>query len=155
MRYAHRFVVKAPLAVVADFHRRSASMGAITPPPIRVRIHVAPETLQEGDRMDFTLWLGPLPIRWVAQIEQTTPNSFVDRQLSGPFATWVHRHTFTAVDDETTAVIDEVDATLHPNAFWKLIGVGMWLGLPLLFAYRGWKTRRILEKEPKKTLARS
>lgn len=154
MHYSHRFTVKAPLFLVADFHRRSNSMGAITPPPIRVRIHSAPKTLREGDRMDFTLGLGPVPVRWVAQIEQVTSHGFVDRQLEGPFATWVHRHTFVTIDEETTAVIDEVDATLHPNPFWKLVGLGMWLGLPILFAYRGWKTRRILEGE-KKALARA
>lgn len=149
MRYSHRFTVQAPLSAVADFHRRSESMGAITPPPIRARIHAAPEILKEGDRMDFTLWLGPFPIRWVAQIEQVTPEGFVDRQLVGPFTTWVHRHTFAAIDEETTVVIDEIDATLHPNWLWKLVGLGMWLGLPILFAYRGWKTRSILESPMK------
>ena len=41
MRYEHRFRVKAPLAAVADFHSRAASMPAITPPPIIVRMHRA------------------------------------------------------------------------------------------------------------------
>jgi len=152
VRYQHRFTVKAPLADVAKFHSRSASMGAITPPPILVRVHSAPGILQEGDRMDFTMWLGPMPVRWLAQIEQTTPNSFVDRQLRGPFASWVHKHTFEPIDPATTAVIDEVNAALHPNWFWKLVGVGMWLGLPILFAYRGWKTRRMLEQSGKRAL---
>ncbi|MEZ4584038.1 MAG: hypothetical protein R3A10_20780 [Caldilineaceae bacterium] len=61
-------------------------MGAITPPPVIVRVHRAPELLGEGDEMDFTMWLGPLPIRWLARIEQVTPVTFVDRQLRGPFA---------------------------------------------------------------------
>ena len=152
MRYHHRFTVKAPLADVARFHSQSASMGAITPPPILVRVHVAPETLRDGDRMDFTMWLGPMPVRWLAQIEQTTPTSFVDRQISGPFASWVHQHTFEPIDAETTAVIDEVNATLHRNWFWKLVGVGMWIGLPILFAFRGWKTRRMLEQSGTKEL---
>jgi ligand-binding SRPBCC domain-containing protein len=146
VRYRHCFTVKAPLAEVAAFHSQSASMGAITPPPIMVRVHSAPTKLQEGDHMDFTMWLGPLPVRWVAQIEQTTPTSFVDRQISGPFESWVHLHTFSPVDPKTTEVIDQVTATLHQNWFWKLVGVGMWIGLPILFAYRGWKTRRLLGK---------
>ncbi len=29
--------------------------------------------------------------------------------------------------------------------FWRLVGMGMWLNLPILFAYRGWKTRQLLE----------
>ncbi|HQY91030.1 MAG: hypothetical protein WAU00_18975 [Caldilinea sp.] len=146
MRYEHRFTVNAPLAAVAAFHQRSASMGAITPPPILVRVHEAPAQLNEGDRMDFTMWLGPLPVRWVAQIEQTTPTSFVDRQLSGPFASWEHLHTFLPIDAQTTVVADQVTATLHRHWFWKLVGLSMWGGLPILFAYRGWKTRRLLAR---------
>lgn len=152
MRYHHRFTVKAPLADVAAFHSQSASMGAITPPPILVRVHAAPEILGEGDRMDFTMWLGPMPVRWLAQIEQVTPTSFVDRQLRGPFASWVHKHTFEPIDAGTTEVIDEVNATLHANWFWKLVGVGMWIGLPILFAFRGWKTRRMLEESRRRAL---
>lgn len=146
MRYQHRFTVKAPLADVAAFHSRSASMGAITPPPIVVRVHAAPAQLTEGDSMDFTLWLGPLPVRWVARIEQTSATRFVDRQMRGPFAQWEHHHTFVPVDAGQTEVIDQVTAHLHKNWFWKLVGASMWIGLPALFAYRAWKTRRLLSR---------
>lgn len=61
MKYHHTFVVKAPLEKVAQFHSQSASMGAITLPPILVRVHKAPRTLAAGDDMDFTMWLG-LPV---------------------------------------------------------------------------------------------
>lgn len=144
MEYRHEFTVQASQPAVADFHQRSESMGAITPPPVIVQIHRAPETLVEGDEMEFTMWLGPLPIRWLARIEQTTPVSFVDRQLRGPFAIWEHLHTYVAQPDGSTRVIDRVTAELSDHWFWKLVGLGMWLNLPLLFAYRGWKTRRIL-----------
>ncbi len=40
MRYEHRFRVRAPLAAVADFHSQAASMPAITPPPMIVRVHL-------------------------------------------------------------------------------------------------------------------
>ena len=72
MIYNHRFEVRAPLAAVRDFHNQSASMGAITPPPVIVKVHQAPAILGEGDKMDFTMWLGPLPIRWVARIEDVS-----------------------------------------------------------------------------------
>ncbi len=147
MKYQHEFTVKAPLAAVAAFHSDSASMGAITPPPVIVQVHQAPPMLGEGDQMDFTLWLGPLPIRWLAQIEQVTPISFVDRQLQGPFTEWVHHHTFVPRDDNTTTVLDRVEAVVSPHWFWKLVGFGMWFNLPILFAYRGWKTKRLLERQ--------
>ena len=146
MIYRHSFEVAAPQSSVADFHRNSDSMGAITPPPVIVRVHSAPERLSEGDTMDFTMWLGPLPIHWVAQIEQTTPVSFVDRQVVGPFKSWRHLHTYVAHGPDKTLVIDQVEAELSDNWWWKLVGTGMWLNLPVLFAFRGWKTRRLLER---------
>lgn len=146
MKFTHRFRVKAPLQAVADFHFSAASLKAITAPPLVMRIHAAPTRVAEGDQTDFTLWMGPLPVRWVARIERVSPEGFVDRQLRGPFGAWSHHHHFVPVDATTTEVHDEVTAELHPALGWKLVGLGMWLGLPLLFAYRGWRTRQILEK---------
>ncbi|RIK43227.1 MAG: hypothetical protein DCC55_06360 [Chloroflexi bacterium] len=120
-------------------------MAAITPPPILVQVHRAPARLGEGDEMEFTLWLGPLPLRWLARIEQVTPVSFVDRLVRGPFACWLHHHTFIPKKDGTTHVVDMVKVQFSHNLFWKLIGVAMWSGMPLLFAYRSWRTRRLLK----------
>lgn len=145
MKYQHRFHVNAPLAAVAEFHAQSASMGAITPPPVVVRVHRAPARLDDGDEMDFTMWLGPLPVRWLARIEDVSPTGFTDRQMRGPFREWVHRHTFVPVDETTTAVVDKIELRLRPHPWWGLLGLGMWLSLPLLFAFRGWKTQRFIQ----------
>lgn len=155
MIYRHRFQVRAPLARVAEFHRRSASMAQITPPLLVVRVHSAPPVLVEGDQMDFTLWLGPLPVHWLARIEQVSPNGFTDRQVRGPFADWVHRHTFIPVNVQntevvttevaTTEVVDEVSFRLRRHWFWGAVGWAMQAGLPALFAFRAWKTKRMLE----------
>jgi ligand-binding SRPBCC domain-containing protein len=145
MKYEHRFRVRASLAAVADFHSRAASMPEITPPPIVVRIQSAPPTLGDGDRMDFTMWAGPLPMRWGAQIENVSEWGFTDRQLRGPFAHWQHRHSFEPLANELTEVVDQVEASVQKHVLWGPVGIAMWVGLPLLFAYRGWKTRRLLE----------
>lgn len=145
MVYRHRFSVKTPLASVASFHADSSSMGSITPPPVIVRVHSAPALLGEGDRMDFTLWLLLLPLHWVARIQDVSQSGFTDVQLSGPFHTWQHRHEFCPLDERTTEVRDTVQASLSRNPLKWLVGLSMWLTLPVLFAYRGWKTRRILE----------
>jgi ligand-binding SRPBCC domain-containing protein len=119
-------------------------MAAITPPPIITQMRRAPAVLGEGDEMEFTLWLGPLPVRWVARIEAVSVNGFTDRQLSGPFAKWVHRHIFTAVDEQTTEVADEISLRLRSHPLWWLVGMGIRLGLPALFAFRAWKTKGML-----------
>jgi ligand-binding SRPBCC domain-containing protein len=145
--YTHRFKVKAPWSQVSEFHAQSASLGAITPPPAWVRLHHAPPRLKEGDQINFTIWLGPLPIRWLARIEEVNPTGFVDRQVRGPFQHWAHRHTFVPLGEESTEVVDEIEFKLAKHPGRGLVGLGMGLSLPLLFAYRGWKTRRLLKNQ--------
>lgn len=145
MRFEHRFSVRASVEAVAEFHGRPASMADITPPPLIVRVQSAPAALKSGDQMDFTLWAGPLPIRWSACIEDASVHGFTDRQLSGPFASWAHRHTFERVDDRTTDVVDRVEATFSRQPLWAVVGRLMWLGMPLLFAFRARRTRALLQ----------
>lgn len=146
MRYTHTFTVLATLSQVASFHAKSESMGAITPPPVVVRIHHAPEVLREGDEMDFTLWLLFIPIRWRARILDVSSNGFLDKQVQGPFASWQHKHIFTSLNELETEVRDEVEATLSTHPLKWLVGAGMWLSMPMLFAFRAWKTRKLLQR---------
>jgi ligand-binding SRPBCC domain-containing protein len=145
MKYLHHFRIETPLSSVVAFHQRPTSLGAITPPPIWVQMHRVPANFFTGCIMDFTLWFGPLPIHWVSSIEDVSESGFTDRQLSGPYSTWVHRHSFVRVDDQTTEVIDQISLQLKSHPLWGPVGLGFRLGLPALFAYRAWKTRRLLE----------
>jgi ligand-binding SRPBCC domain-containing protein len=148
VKYRRTFQVQAPLIDVAGFHTAATSLKAITPPLIPMQLHHAPEQMGDGDEMDFTMWLGPLPVRWIARLEDVSPTGFSDRQVRGPFASWSHRHSFAAVDEATTEVVDKVEARLKPHLLWGAVGLMMWLGLPLLFGFRAWKTRQLLEAVP-------
>lgn len=145
LRYRHRFVVDAALARVADFHAHSDSMAAITPPGIVVVLRQAPAVLGEGDEMRFTLRLGGLlPVNWTARISDVSEGGFVDTQLEGPFDLWRHEHRFVAEGRDRTWIEDHVEARLRRHWLWLPVGLAMWLGMPLLFAYRALITRRIL-----------
>ena len=104
--------------------------------------------------MRFILRLGPVAIRWLAEIEDASERGFTDRQVEGPFAAWSHRHTFVPQGPEATWVKDEVTASLSRRIGPRLIGIGMWLGMPILFAYRGWRTRRMLEVDSRQRRAK-
>lgn len=153
LRFHRRFTVRAPLDRVVDFHRRPASLRAITPPLLPMRfLGEVPELLSPGDELAFRLWAGPLPLAWRSRIEELEgaedgDRGFRDRLLEGPFAHWLHRHRFRAAGDGLTEVSDDVEARLASHPMWWLVGAKMWLGLPLMFAYRRWKTRRLLEEE--------
>jgi ligand-binding SRPBCC domain-containing protein len=146
MKFHHRYRVNAPRAEVISFHRLAASLAAITPPPIRIEVHQAPAELSSGDELDFSLNLGPFHLRWLALIENLSESGFTDRQLQGPFLAWNHRHSFTSFDENVTEVDDLVTARVKRSLGGILLGWVMWLGMPYLFAYRGWKTRSLLER---------
>lgn len=139
-QYEHRFIVNAPLTAVSEFHRDSRALRLLTPPPVWVQFHNV-EPLAEGSVADFTMWLGPLPVRWTAVHSQVTPHGFSDSQKRGPFKRWTHRHSFRELGDGRTEVVDEIEA--EPG---NLISRFMWLTLPILFAYRGWRTRWALRR---------
>ena len=146
-KYSHRFQVLAPLESVAEFHHDSRALKQLTPPPLFVSFNKV-ELLAEGSVADFTMWLGPLPIHWVATHSEVDPmQGFTDSQTSGPFEVWVHRHSFESVDDNTTTVNDQIQAKPSNHPFWGIISRFMWLTLPILFAYRSWQTRRALERK--------
>ena len=141
--FDHNFTVNAPLAAVAAFHRDARVLPRLTPPPIRVQLHRV-DPLGEGAIAAFTLWFGPLPVRWVAVHSQVdTLRGFTDTQRSGPLKFWRHTHAFAALDTSTTRVSEHVEYEHH--AGWR-----GWLSrllynrpaLEFLFAYRAWVTRR-------------
>jgi ligand-binding SRPBCC domain-containing protein len=144
MDFRQSFDVHAPLSGVQDFHARSVSLQALTPRFMPMQLLDAPPRLQSGDTVTFRMWLGPLPILWTARIENSGPRGFTDMQLKGPFAAWVHRHSFEPGGRSTTRVEDSIQARLRPHAFWAPLGLVVWMGLSLLFAFRRWKTRRML-----------
>ena len=141
--FNHNFIVKAPLAAVAAFHRDARVLPLLTPPPILVRLHRV-DPLGEGSIADFTLWFGPLPIRWVARHSQVDPlRGFTDTQQSGPLKFWRHTHTFEAVEAATTRVSEHVEF-VHYSGWRGWISRLLYNkpALEFLFAYRAWVTRR-------------
>jgi ligand-binding SRPBCC domain-containing protein len=56
MKFEHRLRVKASRSEVAAYHSRAASMPAITPPSMIVRMHRVPVVLGAGDEMGLRRW---------------------------------------------------------------------------------------------------
>lgn len=137
-----RFTVDAPIDAVRAFHRDTSALKLLTPPPAIVRIHEM-EPLGEGSVSRFTVWFGPLPIRWTAVHSDVGPDGFTDTQAAGPCRRWVHTHRFTAIDETHTEVHDRVeyeygvgiDAVVSRLAFNPL-------AMRAMFAYRAIVTKR-------------
>ena len=135
--FVDRFHVNAPVEAVSIFHSGTRALRRLTPPPVIVQFHHV-EPLAEGSRSEFTLWFGPLPIRWLAVHSACDPASgFIDTQERGPMASWRHRHAWQALPDGTTAMSEEVTYAHHPGTAGLLTRI---LFAPpmlaLMFAYR-------------------
>jgi ligand-binding SRPBCC domain-containing protein len=140
------FEVDAPLTVVRDFHRDTSALKTLTPPPTIVQIHSV-EPLAEGSVSTFTLWVGPLPLRWKAVHRGVSDQGFTDVQASGPAKKWEHTHTFTAIDTDTTRIDEHIEYE-HKSGFWGVVTrlLFSWPNLFFMFSYRKWITRRICRR---------
>jgi ligand-binding SRPBCC domain-containing protein len=146
--FNYAFTVHAPATAVSAFHADTRALKTLTPPPIFAQIHHA-DPLADGAIADFTLWFGPLPVRWRAIHSQVSAHGFTDTQLSGPLAHWQHRHTFIPLDEQTTRIQEQIEYAHFP-------GQRGWLSrllfarpaLFLLFTARQFITRWHLELNP-------
>ena len=146
MKYERSFTVQAPLEKIIAFHRAASSLKAITPPFFFMSGLQAPPTLKDGDEMGFTLWMGPIPVRWQARIENVSPQGFDDILVKGPFQSWVHAHRFEAISETETRVSDQITFQIRKHLLWGPLGLIMAIGLPILFWYRARKTKTLLEE---------
>lgn len=142
MEFKHAFIVKAPVSVVAAFHRDTDVLRQLTPFPIIARIHQF-DPLADGANARFTLWFGPLPVRWHAIHSDVSEIGFTDSQVSGPLKSWVHTHRFIAVGPNSTRVEDHIIYE-HDSGWRGVISRLLFArpGLLYLFTARKFLTRR-------------
>jgi ligand-binding SRPBCC domain-containing protein len=139
--------IAAPPAVVFAFHERPEALTLLIPPWESMRVAETDHSLAPGSRVVLSGRMGPFPMRWVAvHTELDPPRSFVDKQESGPFAYWEHRHLFLDDGAGGTLLRDEVEYAAPLGA------LGRWFGgwfirrkLERMFAYRHDVTRRAIE----------
>ena len=101
--------VARPLAEVFEFFSNAGNLERITPPWLSFSmIGAPPAEIREGTLISYRLRVHGVPIRWTSRIEAFEQDRlFVDRQVRGPYRTWIHLHTFEA-DGERTVVRDQV-----------------------------------------------
>ncbi len=147
MHYFKESRINAPPQVVFRFHEDPEALRKLIPPWEKMEVAESAGSLLPGSKVVLHGHLGLLPIRWVAvHTEYDPPHLFADRQETGPFAWWYHRHRFLDDGEGGTILRDEVE-------YQAPLGlIGSWLGgwlirrkLERMFAFRHDSTRRLIE----------
>lgn len=141
--FVRQVFVHAPIAQVFGFHEREDALPRLSPPFPRVRVVSRQGGIRAGARAELRVG----PIRWLALHTVYEPNRlFVDEQIEGPFASWVHRHQFEAVDAQTTRLTDHVTFTLPGGPIMNaLFGRLVALSLVPMFRFRHAATKAACE----------
>jgi len=135
--------VNAPVEIVFGFHEREDALLLLSPafPPIRV---IRKEGgIEPGSWVELKIG----PIRWTALHSGFARNRFFeDKQIAGPFTTWIHRHEFDSLG-EATRLTDRVEYWLPGGRLVNyLFGWVVRVGLHQMFRQRHKRTKRFCEK---------
>jgi ligand-binding SRPBCC domain-containing protein len=144
--FDYRFRVAAPVSAVSAFHFEPGILKQLTPPLMIMQVHQF-DPLSDGSIGHFTMWMGPIPVRWKARHSGVSPTGFTDTQIEGPMKSWVHTHRFNSISETETEVHEHIEYE-HDSG---LRGLWSRLLFPLpalhaLFRIRAWITRRELRK---------
>lgn len=108
-----RFTKASELPVSADeafaWHERVGAIDRLIPPWEQVNVTQRGAGIASGSRVELVKWLGPLPLKWIAEHDEYDPGrQFRDVQVSGPFKRWEHTHRFEALEAQRSQLLDEI-----------------------------------------------
>ena len=110
-----------------EWHLRPGALRRLMPPWENARVIAGAgptERLEKGARQTIRLRIGPVPVRWVAEIADVQPDRtfFVDRQVDGPFRSWIHRHDLASRGKDASRLSDSIEYAPPMGRLGSLVG---------------------------------
>ena len=149
MLFVKESKIAATPSDVFNFHESPGALTRLTPPWEKVRLVEGGESLRPGTRAVLEMRVGPLRLHWIAEhTEYIKGTMFADRQISGPFKSWYHRHRFLDDGQGGTLLSDEVEYEPPLGAIGRLFSKGyIERKLNRMFYYRHETTKKIVESK--------
>lgn len=138
LNFEHSSLINATVETVWKFHERKDILDILTPPWQPVKVIKREGGLGIGAITEFRLFLGPIPVKWIAfHIECEEYKFFTDQQTEGPLKSWLHRHEFSSESDSKMRLTDRIKYEL-PGGFLAEFLLGWWVNSRLqeMFKYR-------------------
>jgi ligand-binding SRPBCC domain-containing protein len=149
LRHTLHYSVELPLPQkdVFEFFADVANLQRITPPGLNFSILTPlPISMGVGAIIDFKLSLLGVSFDWKTEISAwEPPQMFIDRQIKGPYAEWIHRHTFRTTGEGKTVMEDDVTYSLPAMPLGELAYPLVSRQLGIIFTYRQETILKILE----------
>lgn len=141
--FVKRFRVDAPPEVVFRWHMSEGAEKRLLPPWFPGRV-VSSDGIKQGSKAKFELKFGGLSAAWIFEhTEYIEGEGFTDRQIKGPFSSWMHKHRFIP-ENGGTIIEDYIEYKLPSIVSWNYF-VSRYIKneIKRSFEYRN----RILERE--------
>jgi uncharacterized protein (TIGR01777 family) len=120
------------------WHARPGALERLTPPWDDVRVVARSGGLEDGARVTLSVPVGPLRFNWISRHRDCVAGRhFVDEQIQGPFARWIHTHSTIPDGPRSSWLEDRIEYAAPGGPVGALLG--RWLTqhrLAAMFRYR-------------------
>ncbi|TWU54560.1 Epimerase family protein [Rubripirellula tenax] len=124
--YAATVSLAVPIDQAFAYHERPGALSRLIPPWESVELEHSDGSLTVGSQVVMKTKIFGIPFRWVARhTEYDRPRLFADTQVSGPFASWDHRHEFSEPSTEQSSMSqlrDQIRYRVPLGAVGRLFG---------------------------------
>jgi uncharacterized protein (TIGR01777 family) len=92
-----------------QYHSMPGAINRLIPPWENIRIEKRSDSLAVGSEVILRQSLMGIPVRWLARHTLLdAPESFQDAQVTGPFKSWVHDHSFECSEPGRSILRDKI-----------------------------------------------
>lgn len=102
--------IRCDIEEIFDFLSHTESIEKIVPADLKLRLVQAPQRIELGSRYEIQILAFGAPQSAVYEVtEFVRPSRFVEAQVKGPLARYIHEHSLTLEGDRHVRVLDRIE----------------------------------------------